>query len=125
MPAYTSHGWQIPRSVENHPQPVRNLTCGGPGFCKQCTDEVARWVVPSEQDRAEQIDTTLEKIGYTLNNEVVQAPYDPGTLDMVRHDENTLFKVLTALGNSGLTEREAHNALLSMQNAGILFRERI
>lgn len=47
--------------------------------------------------------------------------YIPETL--VRHDENTLVKVLAAL-KGVLNPDDAGLALAAMQNAGILFRER-
>lgn len=38
--------------------------------------------------------------------------------------ESTLFKVLDALVNSGLSQEQALNGIREMQNSGILFRER-
>lgn len=40
------------------------------------------------------------------------------------HNDNTLRKVLNALILSGLTHDQAQNAIIEMQNHGILFRER-
>jgi hypothetical protein len=40
------------------------------------------------------------------------------------HDENTMRKVFMALIKSGLTSDEANDAVMFMQNAGILFREK-
>lgn len=39
------------------------------------------------------------------------------------HDEDTLFKVFSALVKSGLTKVQATDAINSLQNAGIYFRE--
>lgn len=41
-----------------------------------------------------------------------------------RHDAHTLVKVREALVVSGLSYDAANNAIISMQNYGILFRER-
>lgn len=41
------------------------------------------------------------------------------------HTEQTLFTVRDALVKSGLTERQTYNAITELQNAGILFRERL
>lgn len=38
--------------------------------------------------------------------------------------EATLFKVYKALRATGLTEQQAEDAIIEMQNADILFRER-
>lgn len=40
-------------------------------------------------------------------------------------DENTLFKVYDALRAAGLTEKQSRGCISEMQNAGILFRERV
>src|ERR1700744_4157008 len=123
MPAYTSHGWQIPHSVENHPRPDIQA-CGGPGICQQCTYEVSRWAVPTPAERSAKIDETLKRIGYILKEDA-EEPDDLSTFDVVRHDDNTLVKVLAALFQSGLNDIQARDAITSMQNEGILFRERI
>ena len=44
--------------------------------------------------------------------------------DEVYYDEETLFKVNRALRASGLTQVQTQDAIIEMQNAGILFRER-
>ena len=49
---------------------------------------------------------------------------DLSTLDMVRHDEYTLRKVLNALARV-VSQELAMNCITEMQNAGILFRERL
>lgn len=41
------------------------------------------------------------------------------------YDEDTLLRVQQALISSGLTQHQAFDAICSMQNDGILFRERI
>jgi hypothetical protein len=41
------------------------------------------------------------------------------------HTEDTLFKVAVALREAGLSEQEIDDAINSMQNSGILFRERV
>lgn len=41
------------------------------------------------------------------------------------HDDDTLFKVAVALREVGLTEQQIDDAINSMQNYGILFRERM
>jgi hypothetical protein len=41
------------------------------------------------------------------------------------HDENTVQVVKAALGKSGLSVREVEDAFREMQNAGILFRQRV
>lgn len=43
--------------------------------------------------------------------------------DTVYHDENTLVKVREALVRSGLSYDQAQDAIIWMQNFGILFRE--
>lgn len=43
--------------------------------------------------------------------------------DHVVHDEHTLTRVHDALVRSGLTERQAHEAINECLNTGILFRE--
>lgn len=45
--------------------------------------------------------------------------------DETIHTEETLFKVHYALTKSSLTEEAANSAIISMQNTGILFRERV
>lgn len=40
------------------------------------------------------------------------------------HDDQTMPKVLAALHRAGITKGLAEDAVLSMQDAGILFRER-
>ena len=40
------------------------------------------------------------------------------------HDEDTIFKAQVALRESGLEEDQIESAIQSMQNYGILFRER-
>lgn len=39
------------------------------------------------------------------------------------HNDQTLFKVLDALISVGLTDQKAQEAIISMQNFGIVFRE--
>lgn len=46
-------------------------------------------------------------------------------LELNHFDEATLFKVFSALRKSGLEDHQADDAINEMQNAGILFRERI
>lgn len=41
------------------------------------------------------------------------------------HDEETLFKTRNALREANLTETQIDDAISSMQNYGILFRERV
>lgn len=41
------------------------------------------------------------------------------------HDDNTMRKVYNALSDLGWDEEEVFDAVNSMQNAGILFRERM
>jgi hypothetical protein len=41
------------------------------------------------------------------------------------HDEDTILRVKLALVSSGLSQHQAFDAISAMQNAGILFRERI
>lgn len=41
------------------------------------------------------------------------------------HTEETLFKVAVGLREAGLSEDEIQHAISSMQNNGILFRERV
>lgn len=43
--------------------------------------------------------------------------------ELLTHTGGTMDKVLQALMDSGLTQEQATNAVNSMQNAGILFRE--
>lgn len=45
-------------------------------------------------------------------------------LDETYFDDLTIFKVNKALRDSGLNLRQTQDAILEMQNAGILFRER-
>lgn len=40
-------------------------------------------------------------------------------------DEYTLFKVVHALHEAGIPDKQAEDAINAMQNAGILFRERM
>lgn len=44
--------------------------------------------------------------------------------DRTRYNEDTLFKVQRALHNAGLSNNQKRDAIIEMQNAGILFRER-
>jgi hypothetical protein len=97
MPAYTSHGWEIPGSVENHPKPENVAACGGPKDCSMCAKDAAQWAIP---------DTTF------------------WIYDNTRHSEQTLFKVRDALEKSGMNENDALWAMIMMQDAEILFRER-
>lgn len=41
----------------------------------------------------------------------------------LKHDEGTMQKVYTALGEQGLSEKQIVNAVNAMQNAGVYFRE--
>lgn len=43
---------------------------------------------------------------------------------MIVHNESTLYVVNDALKRAGLDEQQTRDAINSMQNAGILFRER-
>jgi len=43
----------------------------------------------------------------------------------IYYTEGTLYKVYEALRASGATEEQAQSAINGMQNAGILFRERV
>lgn len=45
-------------------------------------------------------------------------------MEEVTHDEETLSKVYAALRDLGLEPEDANDAILAIQNAGILFRER-
>lgn len=47
--------------------------------------------------------------------------------EYLRHDENTLLKVITAInaGVPDLSSEEVTNIVNQIQNAGILFRERV
>lgn len=47
----------------------------------------------------------------------------PGVVTPMYHDDKTLNKVLNALSDAGLTEQQVLDAVNSMQNAGIYFRE--
>lgn len=49
----------------------------------------------------------------------------PGFVDETWHDENTLFKVLDAIEEYGYTRDSAMGIIQGLQNAGILFRERV
>lgn len=98
MPAYTTHGWEIPRSVENHPKPDKVFLCDGPTKCKQCMIQVAEWQIP-------------DKTWWTQ--------------DVTRYNEETLHKVSKALQRTGLDDKQSLWAIIEMQNEGILFRERL
>jgi hypothetical protein len=41
----------------------------------------------------------------------------------LKHDEDTMQKVYSALGDQGLSEKQIVNAVNAMQNAGVYFRE--
>ena len=49
---------------------------------------------------------------------------ETGFVDETYHSEDTLFKAVNAMVDSGLSFEVAREAIRSMQNAGILFRER-
>jgi hypothetical protein len=95
--AWTAHGHHISGTVMiSEDRPVQIARCGGPGLCTKCSAEAALYKANQKTDPpAEQ------------------------------HTDDTLFKVLTALSASGLTQKQAINAIRVMQNAGILFRERV
>jgi len=99
MPAYTSHGWEIPGSVENHPMPVKSGQCRGPKHCPDCAKEAAEWNIPESS------------VGWTY--------------DQTRHNDDTLTKVDGVLRRCGLESMASLWAIIALQNEGILFRERI
>lgn len=64
---------------------------------------------------------------FTVGISVVsdKAAEKPGCFDETWHDENTLFKVLDAIEEYGYTRDSAMGIIQGLQNAGILFRERV
>jgi hypothetical protein len=99
MPAYTSHGWPIPESTEDCPQPQDKSSCGGVGKCTECIIEASVYRIPDDRDAA-------------------------WTYDYVKHNERTLFKVDAALRMAGLDANQRFEVVRCLQNQGILFRER-
>jgi hypothetical protein len=57
-------------------------------------------------------------IGYVLGT-LKEKNEEPG----VTHTENTLFTVFHELRAAGMTDNEAQDTIMRMQNEGILFRE--
>lgn len=135
MPAYTTHGWEIPNSSENHPQPVRHISCGGPKNCLTCREDIAEWVIADPPKQLDRTDRVLKLIGYLIPVDSSEVPpawieeqqnkYDIWTVEQSRYNENTLFKVQRAFAVSGVSMEKTMEVITQMQNEGILFRERM
>jgi hypothetical protein len=108
---YTSHGHKIKYVPDNGvPFEGRVHRCGGPGNCSVCTFEAYTAVV-------QQPDVVAPESAYSVTADATEY-----------HDDETLHKVFNALVNGPdfwLTGDEARSCITMMQNAGILFRERI
>lgn len=76
-------------------------------MCAECQKEVGAWRIPPHHIRLPQEDAHL------------------WTTDTVRYNENTLFKVRDALKDAGLDDSTVLEAVIHMQNQGLLFRERM
>jgi hypothetical protein len=111
VPAYTSHGHEIRGSVEDHPRPEARARCGGPAMCAQCQKEVGAWRIPPSVP--------------AHHIRLPQEDADLWTTDTVRYNENTLFKVRDALKDAGLDDSTVLEAVIHLQNQGLLFRERM
>jgi len=64
--------------------------------------------------------STVRKVAEALGGDLAFVT----AADKERYDEQTLFKVDTALRRAGLSDPQRTNAIIQMQNGGILFRER-
>lgn len=82
---------------------------------------------------AEDYFTTFQDISELARNLGVAHEYvsvscgvvgEEGELKNLHHDENTLVKVHEAIVKEGLNEQSATEIITTLQNAGILFRER-
>lgn len=95
--AWTRHGHQI-EGTEALPRDEKPPTarCGGPKICANCALDVAR--AKAAKDWHE---------------------------DISCYNEFTLIKVHEALYKAGLTKAECTEAIDHMQQAGILFREKL
>lgn len=95
---YTRHGHHIDGTVlDKSADKPPVARCGGPALCANCALDVQGW-----------------KLKHTDWHE-----------DICAFNEGTLFKVRDALYKAGLTKAECTEAIQEMQNAGILFRERL
>lgn len=96
--AFTRHGHQIPgTTAEPRPDDYQIARCGGVHLCPGCMVDMAR----------------------------AEAEASSWHEDITAYNEGTLFKVRDALYRAGLTKVECTEAIQQMQNAGILFREKL
>lgn len=104
--AITSHGYHIPGSVYKETEKyVNRARCGGVTICSICMGDVGRW---REQEATE----TNKK-------------NEPGDPAREYFEEGTMSVVFNAMVGSGLSRDQALDAMREMQNAGILFRQRL
>ena len=77
----------------------------------------------------QKVEVTLSNLDRRLLERVAKALEEANKLELakasqVRYDDQTLQKVYEAMRKVGLDDAEVGDAVLEMQNAGILFRER-
>lgn len=95
--AYTTHGHHISGSPKGN-EPEKKELCGGPVFCHQCSTESIAW-----------------RDNFAKNFSTPQ----------LTHTDETMQKVYKALREVGLNDDHINDAVMKMQNAGILFREAV
>lgn len=100
--AFTPHGHQI-EGTDVEERPVNVARCGGPRVCIKCANAIAAWW----EDEAKRTDPRSVSL----------------QLQELTHSQGTMFKVYDALKDVGLTKQQAIDAISSMQNNGIYFRE--
>jgi len=93
--AWTRHGHQIDDTEVDEKRPSV-ARCGGPSICANCALDVAASKAKSEWRE-----------------------------DITCHNDYTIIRVHEALYKAGLTRAECTEAVDHMQQAGILFREKL